>query len=130
MTMKPFMDKNFLLTTETARNLYHGSAADEPILDYHCHLPPQHIADNRKFDDLSEIWLGGDHYKWRAMRSVGISEQFITGDADPYDKFLAWARTMPQLLGNPLYHWSHLELQRLFRHLRPVQRKECSSYLG
>ena len=125
MTMKPFMDKNFLLTTETARNLYHESAADEPILDYHCHLLPQHIADNRKFDDLSEIWLGGDHYKWRAMRSVGISEQFITGDADPYDKFLAWARTMPQLLGNPLYHWSHLELQRYFDIYDPFNEKSA-----
>lgn len=112
--MTPFMDKNFLLTTETARRLYHDSAAYEPILDYHCHLPPEQIAQNKKFDNLSEIWLGGDHYKWRAMRSVGITEQFITGDADPYDKFLAWARTMPQLLGNPLYHWSHLELQRYF----------------
>ena len=121
--MTPFMDKNFLLNTETARRLYHDSAADEPILDYHCHLPPGQIAENRKFDNLSEIWLGGDHYKWRAMRSVGITEQYITGDADPYDKFLAWARTMPQLLGNPLYHWSHLELQRYFDIHEPFNEK-------
>ena len=112
--MKPFMGPDFLLENETAKKLYHASAAQEPIFDYHCHLIPQEIADNKKFANLTEIWLGGDHYKWRAMRTVGIDEKYITGDADPYDKFMAWAETMPQLLGNPLYHWSHMELQRYF----------------
>ncbi len=112
--MKPFMGPDFLLENETARELYHEHAAKEPIFDYHCHLIPQQIAENKKFANLTEIWLGGDHYKWRAMRTVGIEEKLITGDADPYDKFMAWAKTMEQLLGNPLYHWSHLELQRYF----------------
>lgn len=112
--MKPFMGPDFLLDNETARQLYHESAAKEPIFDYHCHLIPQQIAENRKFADLTEIWLGGDHYKWRALRTVGVDEQLITGNADPFDKYMAWAKTMPQLLGNPLYHWSHLELQRYF----------------
>ena len=112
--MKPFMGPDFLLDNETARELYHESAAKEPIFDYHCHLIPQQIAENRKFADLTEIWLGGDHYKWRALRTVGVEERLITGNADPFDKFMAWAKTMPQLLGNPLYHWSHLELQRYF----------------
>ena len=112
--MKPFMGPDFLLDNQTARDLYHTSAASEPILDYHCHLIPQQIADNKRFADLTDIWLGGDHYKWRAMRTVGIEEQLITGNADPFDKLMAWAKTMPQLLGNPLYHWSHLELQRYF----------------
>jgi glucuronate isomerase len=108
------MDKDFLLETETARRLYHEAAALQPIFDYHCHLSPQEIAENRRYDDLAAIWLAGDHYKWRAMRANGIDEQLITGDADPYDKFLAWAETAPRLLGNPLYHWMHLELQRYF----------------
>ncbi len=112
--MKRFMDKDFLLSNDTARTLYHDYAAEEPIFDYHCHLIPQQIADNKRFATLTEIWLGGDHYKWRAMRTVGIEERLVTGDADPYDKFMAWAATIPQLLGNPLYHWSHLELQRYF----------------
>ncbi|MDR2484149.1 MAG: glucuronate isomerase [Treponema sp.] len=112
--MNLFMDKDFLLTTKTARRLYHEAAAEEPILDYHCHLIPQEIADNRRFPDLAYMWLGGDHYKWRAMRSNGVDERFITGNAEPYDKFLAWAETVPYLIGNPLYHWTHLELQRYF----------------
>lgn len=125
--MKPFMGPDFLLENETARNLYHESAAKEPIFDYHCHLIPQQIADNKKFADLTDIWLGGDHYKWRALRSVGIQEQYITGDADPYDKYLAWAKTLPQLLGNPLYHWSHLELQRYFGIHEPLDEQSAES---
>jgi glucuronate isomerase len=108
------MDKDFLLGTETARRLYHEAAALQPIFDYHCHLSPSEIAENRRYGDLAAIWLAGDHYKWRAMRANGIDERLITGDADPYDKFLAWAKTAPKLLGNPLYHWTHLELQRYF----------------
>lgn len=109
-----FMDADFLLHTPTARRLYHAYAEDQPIFDYHNHLPPRDIAANRRFDNLFEIWLEGDHYKWRAMRANGIAERFITGDADPYEKFLAWARTVPQTVRNPLYHWTHLELRRYF----------------
>ncbi|MDR0553875.1 MAG: glucuronate isomerase [Treponema sp.] len=112
--MKPFLGANFLLSAKTSRRLYHEAAAEEPIFDYHCHLDPQMIADNRRFDNLAELWLGGDHYKWRAMRANGIAEEFITGAADPFDKFSAWAETVPRLIGNPLYHWTHLELRRYF----------------
>ena len=97
-----------------ARRLYRQFAAPQPILDYHCHLSPRDIAENRQFANLFEIWLEGDHYKWRAMRANGVAEKYITGDATPYEKFLAWARTVPYTLRNPLYHWTHLELQRYF----------------
>ncbi len=110
----PFIHEDFLLQTPTARRLYHEYAEPEPILDYHCHLPPQDVAENRRFANLFEIWLEGDHYKWRAMRANGIDERYATGDAPPYEKFLAWARTVPQTLRNPLYHWTHLELKRYF----------------
>src|SRR4051794_25431930 len=112
--MQSFLDENFLLSTEVARRLYHEYAAPQPILDYHCHLPPKDLAENRRFANLFEIWLEGDHYKWRAMRANGIPEKYITGDAPAYDKFLAWARTVPYTLRNPLYQWTHLELQRYF----------------
>lgn len=112
--MAKFMDKDFLLDTPTARRLYHEVAADQPIFDYHCHLQPREIAENKRFSTLAEVWLGGDHYKWRQMRSNGVEERLITGDGAAYDKFLAWAGTVPYLLGNPLYHWTHLELQRYF----------------
>lgn len=112
--MKTFLTEDFLLRTEAARELYHGYAADEPIFDYHCHLPPQQIADNHRFRNLQDIWLAGDHYKWRAMRSNGIAERFCTGDAPDYEKFLAYARTVPFTVRNPLYHWTHLELLRYF----------------
>jgi glucuronate isomerase len=110
----PFIQEDFLLTTEAARRLYHEYAADEPILDYHCHLPPKDVAQNRQFGDLFEIWLEGDHYKWRAMRANGVDESLVTGGASPKEKFLAWARTVPATLRNPLYHWTHLELLRYF----------------
>jgi hypothetical protein len=110
----PFIHDDFLLANATARRLYHEYAAPEPILDYHCHLPPKDVAENRRFRNLFEIWLEGDHYKWRAMRANGVDERFCTGDADPWDKFLAWARTVPATLRNPLYHWTHLELKRYF----------------
>jgi glucuronate isomerase len=106
--------EDFLLQTRTAQRLYHGYAENEPILDYHCHLPPRDIAENRRFANLFELWLEGDHYKWRAMRANGVPEKYVTGDADPFDKFLAWARTVPATLRNPLYHWTHLELKRYF----------------
>jgi glucuronate isomerase len=105
---------DFLLETPAARELYHTFAASQPIYDYHCHLSPKDIADNRRFSDLHEIWLEGDHYKWRAMRAHGVDERFCTGDADPWDKFAAWAETVPFCLRNPLYHWTHLELVRYF----------------
>src|SRR5438477_9346478 len=112
--MPDFLDENFLLSNDIARRLYHDHAVSQPILDYHCHLSPKDIAENRHFANLFEIWLEGDHYKWRAMRANGIPEKYITGDATPYEKFLAWARTVPYTLRNPLYHWTHLELQRYF----------------
>jgi glucuronate isomerase len=110
----PFIHDDFLLTTPTARRLYHRYAAGQPILDYHCHLPPKDIAEDRRFGNLCEIWLEGDHYKWRAMRANGIPERYCTGDAPPFEKFMAWARTVPHTLRNPLYHWTHLELKRYF----------------
>jgi glucuronate isomerase len=109
-----FLDDDFLLHSQTARNLYHQYAADAPILDYHSHLPPADIANDRRFANLYEPWLEGDHYKWRAMRANGIAERFCTGDAAPYDKFQAWARTVPATVRNPLYQWTHLELRRYF----------------
>src|ERR1700733_1092280 len=110
-----FITEDFLLRGKTARRLYHTYAAEQPILDYHCHLSAEDIAENRQFRDLYEIWLAGDHYKWRAMRANGVSERYCTGDAEPYDKYVAWAQTVPHTLRNPLYHWTHLELQRYFR---------------
>ncbi len=112
--MKQFMDKDFLLSTDTAKTLYHEYAAKMPILDYHCHINPREIAENRKFENITQVWLGGDHYKWRQMRSNGIEERYITGDADDREKFQKWAETLPKLIGNPLYHWSHMELRNYF----------------
>ena len=109
-----FINDNFMLRTETARRLYHEYAADMPIIDYHCHLVPAQIANNVSFKNITELFLGGDHYKWRAMRSNGVDEKYITGDAPDREKFQKWAETMPYLLGNPLYHWTHLELKRYF----------------
>lgn len=110
----PFLDEDFLLQTEAARRLYHEYAEGEPLFDYHCHLSPEAIAEDAVFPDLAAAWLAGDHYKWRAMRANGIPESHITGGADPYEKFLAYCRTVPHCLRNPLYHWSHLELKRYF----------------
>ncbi len=112
--MKQFMDKDFLLSTDMAKTLYHDYAAKMPILDYHCHINPQEIAEDRKFDNITQVWLGGDHYKWRQMRSNGVEEKYITGDASDREKFQKWAETLEKLIGNPLYHWSHLELQKYF----------------
>ena len=125
--MKSFLDQDFLLQTDTARELYHEHAAKMPIIDYHCHLDPRQIAENHQFEDLTEIWLGGDHYKWRAMRANGIPEEYITGDKPSYEKFLKWAETMPYTMRNPLYHWTHLELSRIFgihKVLNPASAKE------
>lgn len=108
------MDENFLLNNQVAVDLYHNYAKNMPIYDYHCHLNPEEIRNNKRYKNITEIWLGGDHYKWRAMRSNGIEEKYITGDASDYEKFLAWAKTLSQCIGNPLYHWTHLELQRYF----------------
>lgn len=108
------MDQNFLLSTETAKKLFHDFAENTPILDYHCHLSPQEIAEDRKFENITQVWLGGDHYKWRQMRSNGIDEYYITGEASDREKFQKWAETLEKAIGNPLYHWSHLELQRYF----------------
>jgi glucuronate isomerase len=110
----PFIHEDFLLSTKSARKLYHQYAEAEPIFDYHCHLSPREVATDRKFNNLFDIWLAGDHYKWRAMRTNGVAERFCTGDAAPVEKFKAWAATVPHTLRNPLYHWTHLELKRYF----------------
>ena len=124
--MKAFMDKDFLLETETAKTLFHKYAENEPLFDYHCHLIPEQIATNARFDNISDIWLGGDHYKWRQMRTCGFPEELITGkDADKWEKFYAWAETMENLIGNPLYHWTHLELQRYFGIYDVLNRKNA-----
>jgi len=112
--MKSFMDEDFLLQTETAQKLYHEFAAAMPIFDYHCHISPQEIAEDRKFNNLTEIWLHGDHYKWRAMRTNGVDEKVCTGDASDWEKFQKWAETAPYTVRNPLYHWTHLELRNPF----------------
>ncbi|HBT65490.1 MAG TPA: glucuronate isomerase, partial [Ruminococcaceae bacterium] len=109
-----FIHQDFMLRTKMARRLYHEYAEDMPIIDYHCHLNPQMIAENHQFKNLTELLLGGDHYKWRVMRAYGIDEKYITGDADDYEKFKMWAETLPHCIGNPLYHWTHLELKRYF----------------
>ncbi len=112
--MKQFMDKNFLLDTETAVHLYHTYAAKQPIIDYHCHISPEEIAKDRHFDNITQLWLGGDHYKWRLIRSNGVPEEEITGDATDRIKFQCFAETLEKCVGNPMYHWTHLELQRYF----------------
>lgn len=121
--MKKFMDEKFLLASEAAVNLYEKHAKNLPIIDYHCHLSPQEICENKQFKNITEAWLYGDHYKWRAMRAYGIEEKYITGDADDYEKFLAWAKVIPMTIGNPLYHWTHLELQRYFGVEEPLNEK-------
>jgi glucuronate isomerase len=112
--MKKFVDEHFLLQTPTAQKLYHEFAKTMPIIDYHCHLPPDQIANDTRFENLTQVWLYGDHYKWRAMRTNGVNEEFITGNKSDYEKFEKWAATVPYTLRNPLYHWTHLELQRYF----------------
>ncbi len=125
--MKKFLDENFLLESKTAERLYHDFAAELPIIDYHCHLPVQQIADDINFENLTQIWLYGDHYKWRAMRTNGVDESYCTGYKTDYEKFKKWAETVPYTLRNPLYHWTHLELQRYFKidkNLSPATAKE------
>lgn len=112
--MKPFMDEDFLLETDTAKKLFHDYSEKMPIVDYHCHISAKEIAEDRQFDNITQLWLGGDHYKWRLMRSAGIDETYITGNASDKDKFLKWAQVLGNAIGNPLFHWSHLELQRYF----------------
>ena len=113
--MKAFMDEDFLLETETAKTLFHQYAEKMPIIDYHCHIQPQEIAQNRQFKNITQVWLGGDHYKWRLIRSNGTPESKITGkDSTDREKFQEFAKTLPKAIGNPLYHWTHLELQRFF----------------
>ena len=131
-----FINDDFMLTNDYARELYHQSAENQPIIDYHCHLVPKMIADNYQFADLTEVWLGGDHYKWRAMRGNGVPEEFITGKADGYAKFEKWSETVPYTMRNPLYHWTHLELSRVFgvdKILKPETAREiydeCSAKL-
>ena len=112
--MKPFLDKDFLLTTQTAVQLYHQVAAKCPIIDYHCHISPKQIYEDLRYENITQVWLGGDHYKWRLMRCAGVDEKYITGNASDHDKFVKWAEVLGKAIGNPLYHWSHLELRRFF----------------
>ncbi|MDD4107656.1 MAG: glucuronate isomerase [Prolixibacteraceae bacterium] len=112
--MKQFMDEDFLLQTDTAKELYHNHAANMPVFDYHCHIPPGEIAGNKQFENITQIWLYGDHYKWRAMRTNGVEEKYCTGNASDREKFDKWAETVPHTLRNPLFHWTHLELKRFF----------------
>ena len=125
--MKPFIHENFLLQNETAVHLFHDHAKKLPIIDYHCHLNPQEVAEDHKFRSITELWLGGDHYKWRALRTNGVAEKYITGDASDWEKFQKWAETMPYCMRNPLYHWTHLELKTCFgidKVLNPQTAKE------
>jgi glucuronate isomerase len=128
--MKPFLHDDFLLESETARELYHGTAKELPIIDYHCHLSPELMAADHRFRSITEIWLEGDHYKWRAMRSNGVPEQYCSGDASDFDKFEAWARTVPETLGNPLYHWTAMELRRPFGIEEPLTAATARSAFG
>ena len=121
-----FINDSFMLKSETAKKLY-NEVKDLPIIDYHCHLSPKMIAENYKFKNAFDLFLGGDHYKWRQMRTNGIEEKYITGDADDYEKFRAFASTMPYLIGNPLYHWTHLELKRYFDIDEPLSEKTCDA---
>ena len=125
--MVPFLNDNFLLSTPTAVELFNGYAKDTPIIDYHCHLVPAEIASNKQFNNITEAWLYADHYKWRAIRACGFDEKFVTGGASDYDRFKAWAATIPNLIGNPLYHWTHLELQRFFGITEPLSPKTCDA---
>jgi glucuronate isomerase len=118
--MKKFMDADFLLSNETAKKLFHGYAENMPLCDYHCHLSPKEIWENKPYSSITQVWLGGDHYKWRAMRAFGIDEKYITGSGSDKEKFLAWAKTIQYCIGNPLYHWTHLELQRFFGIYEPL----------
>lgn len=124
--MKTFMDENFLLSTETAQRLFHSYAETMPVLDYHCHISPEEIATDRRFENITQVWLGGDHYKWRFMRSCGVDEAYITGNASDMDKFFKWAEVLGKAIGNPLYHWSHLELQRYFDYHKPLNQNTAS----
>ena len=112
--MNTFLTDDFLLDTETGKALYHAYAAKMPIADYHCHIDPKDIWEDRRFENITQIWLGGDHYKWRLMRSNGVEEKYITGDASDYEKFEKFAQTLPRAIGNPMYHWYHLELKNYF----------------
>ena len=112
--MRAFMDKDFLLNTPTAVKLFHEFSADCPIIDYHCHISPREIYEDLHYESITQVWLGGDHYKWRLMRCAGVDEKYITGDASAHDKFIKWAEVLGKAIGNPLYHWSHLELRRFF----------------
>ena len=123
--MKAFMDEDFLLQTEVAKKLYHDYAAKMPVLDYHCHINPREIAEDRQFENITQVWLGGGHYKWRFMRSCGVDEKYITGDASDKEKFMKWAECLGKAIGNPLYHWSHLELQRYFGFNGALSRKNA-----
>ena len=122
------MDKDFLLQTETAQELYHNHAAKMPIIDYHCHVSPKEIAEDKIYENITQLWLEGDHYKWRQMRSNGIDEKYITGNASDWEKFEKWASVLEKAIGNPLYHWSHLELKYYFNYDGILNKKMPKQY--
>ena len=124
--MKNFMDKDFILESETAKILFHNYADKMPIVDYHCHLSPKEIWEDRRFNNITEVWLGGDHYKWRLMRANGVDERFITGDAPAKEKFFKFAETLEKCIGNPVHQWSHLELRRYFGYAGALNSKKKS----
>ena len=124
-----FMSEDFLLQTKTARILYHEYAAGMPIFDYHCHIPPREISEDKQFQNLTQIWLYGDHYKWRAMRTNGIDERYCSGKATDFEKFQKWAETVPKTIRNPLFHWTHLELKRTFEIGRASCRERVCLYV-
>ncbi|MCQ2145869.1 MAG: glucuronate isomerase, partial [Bacteroidales bacterium] len=135
--MSVFINEDFMLTNDAARSLYHENAESLPIIDYHCHLNPQQIAEDIRFRDISDLWLSGDHYKWRALRANGVAEKYVTGDAPAWEKFEKWAETVPYTMRNPLYHWTHIELMRTFgigKTLSPATAREifeeCNSQLA
>ena len=124
--VRMYNPSSFLLSTETAQRLFHSYAETMPVLDYHCHISPEEIATDRRFENITQVWLGGDHYKWRFMRSCGVDEAYITGNASDRDKFFKWAEVLGKAIGNPLYHWSHLELQRYFNYHKPLNQNTAS----
>ena len=127
MAKKPFINDDFLLTTKAARELYHRNAEKMPIIDYHCHLNEKEIKEDKRFENIGELWLAGDHYKWRAMRLAGVDEEYITGSKSYKEKFFKYAEIMPKLIGNPLYYWTHMELTQIFGISKPLNSDTAES---
>ena len=127
--MSTFMNEDFLLTNDVAKKLFNDYAKNQPIIDYHCHIEAKEIAENKEFKNITELWLGGDHYKWRFMRATGIDEYYLTGEATDKEKFLKWIEVLSTAIGNPLYHWSHMELKRYFSFEGHVTKEAASKWV-